>query len=179
MKNQLASIVSELRDDRTVESLDEAAIKQAIVLRLLSTLGWNQFRIDEVTPEHAVGGLRVDYALRLSNNKKVFIEVKRGGERLEVHQEQLLSYSFQEGVSLAILTNGTTWWFCLPLREGSWEQRRFLHHRPFSTGPSGHRYPDSPPKIVGMAFVGLQQVWGVNRGVDRTLRGVSERIGNG
>ena len=38
---------------------------------------------------------------------------------------------------------------------------------------------DSPPKIVGMAFVGLQQVWGVNRGVDRTLRGVSERIGNG
>ena len=45
--------------------------------------------------------------------------------------------------------------------------------------PSGHPYPDSPPKIVGMAFVGLQQVWGVNRGVDRALRGVSERIGNG
>ena len=40
-------------------------------------------------------------------------------------------------------------------------------------------FPDSPPKIVGMAFVGLQQVWGVNRGVDRALRGVSERIGNG
>ena len=39
--------------------------------------------------------------------------------------------------------------------------------------------PDSPPKIVGMAFVGLQQVWGVNRGVDKALRGVSERIGNG
>ena len=39
--------------------------------------------------------------------------------------------------------------------------------------------PNSPPKIVGMAFVGLQQVWGVNRGVDRALRGVSERIGNG
>ena len=42
-----------------------------------------------------------------------------------------------------------------------------------------YTYPDSPPKIVGMAFVVLQQVWGVNRGVDRTLRGVSERIGNG
>ena len=41
------------------------------------------------------------------------------------------------------------------------------------------RAPYSPPKIVGMAFVGLQQVWGVNRGVDRALRGVSERIGNG
>ena len=33
-------------------------------------------------------------------------------------------------------------------------------------------------RLLGLAFVGLQQVWGVNRGVDRTLRGVSERIGN-
>ena len=41
------------------------------------------------------------------------------------------------------------------------------------------KLPDSPPKIVGMTFVCLQQVWGVNRGVDRTLHGVSERIGNG
>ena len=54
----------------------------------------------------------------------------------------------------------------------SWDQRRFRM--------SNRRVPpDSPPKIVGMAFVGLQQVWGVNRGVDRALRGVSERIGNG
>ena len=36
-----------------------------------------------------------------------------------------MNYSFQEGVKLAILTNGITWWFYLPLHEGSWEQRRF------------------------------------------------------
>ena len=47
------------------------------------------------------------------------------------------------------------------------------------THANGDSHSDSPPKIVGMAFVGLQQVWGVNRGVDRALRGVSERIGNG
>ena len=83
---------------------------------------------------------------------------------------------------------------------------RLLRHRPAPTGRPGGRIhrapdrlgleasrrdrekrdsstvgplPDSPPKIVGMAFVGLQQVWGVNRGVDGALRGVSERIGNG
>ncbi len=51
--------------------------------------------------------------------------VKRVGEDLEKHQEQLLNYSFQEGVKLAVLTNGITWWFYLPLHEGSWEQRKF------------------------------------------------------
>ncbi len=28
-------------------------------------------------------------------------------------------------MKLAILTNGITWWFYLPLKEGSWEQRKF------------------------------------------------------
>ena len=63
--------------------------------------------------------------LRISNANKAFIEVKKIGEELENHQEQLLNYSFQEGVKLATLTNGVTWWFYLPLHEGSWEQRKF------------------------------------------------------
>ena len=55
-----------------------------------------------------------------------FIEVKRPGENLANHQQQLLEYCFQEGVKLAALTNGRTWWLYLPLQPGSWEQRRFL-----------------------------------------------------
>ncbi len=60
-----------------------------------------------------------------NGKSKVFIEVKKADEDLEKHQEQLLSYSFKEGVELAILTNGIKWWFYLPLREGSLEQRKF------------------------------------------------------
>lgn len=67
----------------------------------------------------------MDYALRYRDSSKVFIEVKKPGEDLEKHQEQLLNYSFQQGVKLATLTNGITWWFYLPLNEGSWEQRKF------------------------------------------------------
>ncbi len=63
--------------------------------------------------------------MRINNANKVFLEVKKVSEDLDNHQEQLLSYSFQEGVKLAILTNGITWWFYLPLNEGSWEKRRF------------------------------------------------------
>ncbi len=83
------------------------------------------FDADEVSPEFSVENTRVDYALRNGSINKVFIEVKRINEDLEKHQEQLLTYSFRQGVNLSILTNGILWWFYLPLQEGSWEQRKF------------------------------------------------------
>jgi len=125
MKEQLITFIENLKEDKRIVSFDEAATKQAIVLRLLSILDWDTFNIDEVSPEYSVGGKKVDYSLRVGSGKKVFVEVKKTGEELENHQEQLLNYAFQEGVKLAILTNGITWWFYLPLHEGSWEQRRF------------------------------------------------------
>jgi hypothetical protein len=125
MKEKLTTFVENLRIDKRITSFDEAATKQAVILRLLSMLGWDTFNIEEVQPEYSVGSKSVDYSLRIANVNKVFLEVKRIGEDLEKHQEQLLNYSFQEGVKLAILTNGVTWWFYLPLYEGSWEQRKF------------------------------------------------------
>ena len=125
MEEKLLSLVEQLKSDRRLASFDEAATKQIVLLRILSLLGWDIYNIDEVMPEYAVGSQRVDYALRHSNANKVFIEVKKVGEDLERHQEQLLNYSFKEGVSLAILTNGISWRFYLPLHEGSWEQRKF------------------------------------------------------
>lgn len=125
MKENLSIFIQNLRTDKRIISFDEASTKQAIILRLLSILEWDTFNIEEVKPEYSVGGKSVDYSLRFANVNKVFLEVKRMGEDLEKHQEQLLNYSFKQGVKLAILTNGVTWWFYLPLFEGSWEQRRF------------------------------------------------------
>ena len=125
MQNQLTSFIEILKVDRRIISFDEAATQQAVVTRLLSLLGWDIFNIDEVTPEYSIGEGRVDYSLRIGNVNKVFIEVKKIGEELEKHQEQLLEYSYKQGVRLSILTNGVTWWFYLPWQEGSWEQRKF------------------------------------------------------
>ena len=118
-------LINALKKDRRLLSFDEAATKQTVILRILKALGWDPFNIDEVYPEYSVGSKRVDYALRHNGRNKVFIEVKKVNEDLEKHQEQLLNYSFQEGIKLAVLTNGISWWFYLPLREGSWEQRKF------------------------------------------------------
>ena len=121
----LLNLIARIAGDQRVLALDEATTKNGVILPILNELGWNPFNIDEVQPEYTVSAKRVDYALRINNLNKVFIEVKKIGTDLEQHQKQLLDYSFQEGVRLAILTNGIAWWFYLPLLEGNWEQRKF------------------------------------------------------
>ena len=124
--DMIAQVIEQIRNTATLGVLDESATKQGVVLRLLSLAGWDTFDISQVVPEYTVGTRRVDYALRPGTPNAVFIEVKRPGENLERHQQQLLEYCFQEGVKLAVLTNGRTWWLYLPLHAGNWEQRRFL-----------------------------------------------------
>jgi hypothetical protein len=77
MQEQLKVFIDRLKTDRKIDTYDEAATKQAVVLKLLSLLGWDTFNIDEVTPEYSVAGKRVDYALKINNLDKVFIEVKK------------------------------------------------------------------------------------------------------
>ena len=126
MAETIARAVEQINKTVFLASLDESATKQSVVLRLLSLCGWDPFDPAQVVPEYTVGNRRVDFALRPGTANAVFIEVKRPSESLENHEQQLLEYCFQEGVKLAALTNGRSWWLYLPLQPGSWEQRRFL-----------------------------------------------------
>jgi hypothetical protein len=69
----------------------------------------------------------VDYALRIANVNKCFIEVKKPTvENLDNEEDQLLKYSYRETVTIAILTNGIEWRFYLPdKRESHFRERRF------------------------------------------------------
>jgi hypothetical protein len=125
MEEELTSLVKDLAERLKGRSLDEAATKQSVVLNVLSKLGWNVFDAEEVQPEYSVGKGRVDFSLRIARDNKTFIEVKKPTEDLDSHEKQLLDYSFEQGVDLSILTNGTTWRFYLPLQKGPWEARRF------------------------------------------------------
>ena len=126
MKQETKNVLDQLRSNSAIGGFDEASTKQFVIMRILTTLGWDQFDANEVIPEYDVGGIRVDYALRTGGTNKVLLEAKRAGESLEHHQEQLLGYAFRHGVELAVLTNGLTWWIYLPMRsQESWEQRLF------------------------------------------------------
>lgn len=126
MNKELSELLERIKTNRDLLTANEAQTSQGIVLPLLNKLGWNVFDTSEVSPEFKIGNMRVDFALRLNQQNKVFLEIKKTSENLDNHQEQLVYYAFQQGVKLAILTNGITWQFYLPLEEGSWEQRRFF-----------------------------------------------------
>jgi hypothetical protein len=124
MSTELEAFIAQLRDDKNPPTVEEATC-QGVVLPILGRLGWNRDNVREVVPQFQIGSDRVDYCLKIESKCCAFIEVKRYGEPLDAHQEQLLKYAFKQGVGLAILTNGSAWWFYLPSLEASWEQRKF------------------------------------------------------
>lgn len=124
---RLRNVIEQVRNDGPEEYPDEATTKNGIVLRILSTLGWNTFGMGEVRPEFPSGsGKKVDFALVVKGKPKVFIEVKKVGTDLSSHQEQLTYYAFQQGVPLAVLTSGFVWEFFLPLLPEKWEDKKVI-----------------------------------------------------
>ena len=126
MKKQIESFISDLRSNKKLSTFDESSTKQAVVLRLLSFLGWDIFNVDEVYPDYASNSHSVSYALRIKNTNKLFIEVKRVHEKLDAHQKRLVNFAAREKVGLSILTNGIVWWFYLPSASGDWQQKWFF-----------------------------------------------------
>lgn len=125
MKPELLEFVKGIQSNKRLNSYDEAALKQGVVLRILAELGWDPFNIDEIHPEYDVGGDKIAFSLMHNNSNKVFLEAKRVGTNLEKHQEHLLDYSAEYGVKIAVLCNGIDWWFSLPLLKRDWEEKRF------------------------------------------------------
>ncbi len=125
MKKQIISFVDELKSNKKLATFDEASTKQAVVLRLLSFLDWDIFNVEEVYPDFSTNSSNVSYALRIRNSSKVFIEVKRVHKELDSYQEDFVNLAARDGVNLAILTNGITWWFYLISAPGNWEQKWF------------------------------------------------------
>lgn len=112
-------------------SCDETNTKATAIEPILRELGWDVADLDEVRREYPVrarpNARPVDYLLFCDDTPKVIVEAKRGNQSLERHQEQLQDYvgfALAERVEIAILTNGAAWWYYLPIRDVSWEQRR-------------------------------------------------------
>lgn len=104
--------------------VNEAAVSQGIVLRLLQALGWPTYDTQVVCPEFALEGRRVDYALCHPASKPIaFVEVKQIGQS-DRAERQLFEYAFHLGVPLAILTDGQEWNFFLPAEQGDYGERR-------------------------------------------------------
>jgi len=125
MADKLLDFLKKVKTDKKFASFDEAAVKQGVVLKILSFLDWDPFDMDEIQPEYEVNGGKVDFSLRQKNTHKVFILVKKGVKDFKKYQEQLSGFAAKESVPVTVLTDGITWWFSLPLFDGSMEENRF------------------------------------------------------
>ncbi|MBI3650364.1 MAG: hypothetical protein HY231_04885 [Acidobacteria bacterium] len=122
---ELKDHIEQIRDNlRLGQFINEASVSQGIVLRILQILGWPIFDSQIVSPEYALEGRRVDYALCHPAKKPlVFIEVKQVGQS-EGADRQLFEYAFHIGVPMAVLTDGQEWHFYLPGEQGQYQERR-------------------------------------------------------
>ena len=125
MQQQIQSFINELKANKRLASFDEAATKQAVVLRMLSFLGWDFFNVEEVYPNYAANSSHVSYSLRTGGVNKIFVDVKKTGEKLDDHQKYFVNLSSGEGLDFAVLTNGIAWWFYLTSFKGGWQQKWF------------------------------------------------------
>jgi Predicted type IV restriction endonuclease len=131
MEDLIARIQGRLKDGAYP---NEAAISFSVLMPILRALGWDDSDPEQVMPEYASGGRRVDFALCGAGRRpSLFIEVKGVGRALD-GDRQLFEYAFHEGIPLCLLTDGRDWSFYLPGGQGSYDDRRVyrlqLNERP-------------------------------------------------
>jgi hypothetical protein len=117
MKERLQAIQARIP---AVRGRGEEATKQALVLPMLETLGYDIWNPGEVCPEYEADFAvkkqgqkeKVDLAVLVGPDPRMFIEVKPIDQTLDGHQGQLARYfNGVPTVSLGILTNGIEYRF--------------------------------------------------------------------
>lgn len=91
---------------------NEANTKAHVIEPLLAALGWDRLDIESVQLEVKVyDGTFLDYALKLANTARIYVEAKALGGNLDDKKfvAQAVNYANNDGVLWCALTNGTRW----------------------------------------------------------------------
>lgn len=123
--SQLETVVSTIVENiRGRKFSNEASVREAIVVPILSALSWETLDPEIVRREFPIKSRRVDYGLvAVGNTPTILVEVKAMGQ-IAGGDRQLFEYAFHEGVPMAVLTDGKEWGFYLPGEHGRYEDRR-------------------------------------------------------
>jgi adenine-specific DNA-methyltransferase len=92
---------------RNRRGYNEPATRQEFILPLFRALGWNIEDTREVSPEERVSRGYVDFAFRLRDIPRFFVETKKIPENLEDPRwaRQAINYAWLKGVTWAVLTD--------------------------------------------------------------------------
>lgn len=103
---------------------NEESTKQFLILPLLKGLGYDTYSPQEVTPEFTADfhkkNEKVDYAISMNGQPKIFLEAKSINTSINKSAPQLSRYfSTFPSVKLGILTNGTEYRFFTDLNDSN------------------------------------------------------------
>lgn len=110
----------------------EEATKNALVMPFIAALGYDVFNPLEVVPEFTADigikkGEKVDYAIMREGETIILIECKKAGANLsDENMNQLTRYFHATKARIAILTNGSAYWFFSDL-----EEKNIMDKKPF------------------------------------------------
>lgn len=124
---QLADRVAKMKESIQTEE----ATKNAFIMPLLNSLGYDVFNPMEVLPEFIcdIGtkkGEKIDYAIMQNGEPIILIECKHCSQDLNLHDNQLLRYFHVSKAKFAILTNGIIYKFYTDL-----EKENIMDKKPF------------------------------------------------
>ncbi|MFZ1075795.1 MAG: hypothetical protein WAN47_00005, partial [Nitrosotalea sp.] len=111
-KNEIKILVDKYQrilDSGEIKEYSEEDTKKDFILPFFEVLGWdvtNKLE-NEVTAEQKISKGRVDYAFRLHEIPKFFVEAKPFRENVDDRKyvDQAINYSWLKGVTWAVLTN--------------------------------------------------------------------------
>lgn len=131
IEESLRAISERVRSHSSTMATEEA-VKTAVVLPFLRSLGYDVFDPTEIVPEFTADAVgkkaeKVDYAIKIDGEIRILIECKPISVQLEKkHLDQLFRYFSVTNAKFAILTNGRTFNFYTDL-----EAPNKLDTRPF------------------------------------------------
>ena len=112
-RETVRAIASGIYENWNSPNLNEAAVRQVVVLRLLQAAGFNIWNPLEIIPEEtSSGGGRIDILVKIEGEARFVIELKKLSAVLaDKETVQTINYASEKAIRWAIATNGRAWKF--------------------------------------------------------------------
>jgi predicted type IV restriction endonuclease len=112
-RETVRAIANGIYDIWNLPNLNEAAVRQVIVLRILQAAGFDVWNPLEIIPEEfSSGGGRIDLVIKIDGEARFVIELKKLSAVLaDKETVQTINYASEKAIRWAIATNGRAWKF--------------------------------------------------------------------
>ena len=134
-KEAIVQVVSDINRNPGLDGLNQSAMKQTVVMRILDAAGWSPFSLSDIEPDFQIGSSKVDFALKLSPaprsqaaaTPRVLVDVRGAEDNLDSErmQRRLVNLCERADVELGVLTNGLRWLLFLGVPDSRRQENRF------------------------------------------------------